>query len=290
MKQAARHQLFTAASPMVMRIIPELAKEIGLNESIMLLQVDFWINHADNYKDGQWWTYQSVRQMQEKAFPYWSLMTINRTVKSLETKGYITIGNYNKRKSDSTRWITLKYKALEKLASVKVVKVSGETVSESDSPSQNDTGAYQNDTPSYQNDTNPQQNDTTLPETPKENQEITTIGVGEVFRFYEDMVGSMTGHMVDVLKDAITDYSAEWLIDAMKIAIEQNKRNWKYTEGILKRWKHEGKKNNTGSKKPKITPIEGQVIYVESADQSMFWNTATQRYDIYEGKHESRPA
>lgn len=171
MTQAARHQLFTAATPTVTRIIPELAKEIGLNESIMLLQLDFWINHAKNLEGGKWWTYQSVRDMQEKAFPYWSLMTINRTVKSLETKGYITIGNFNERKSDNTRWMTLNYEALKKLKSIRVARVDSSVVSESDTPSQNDTDLYQNDTVAYQYDTTTHQNDTTLPEIPRDNTE-----------------------------------------------------------------------------------------------------------------------
>lgn len=121
--------------------------------------------------------------------------------------------------------------------------------------------------------------------------ETTTIGVGDVFRFYEDMVGSMTGYMVDVLKDAIETYSGEWLIDAMKIAIEGNHRNWKYTEGILKKWKQNGKDTKpTPSKKSDIPMINGNVVYIEATNQTMIWNADKSGWETYDGKHESRPA
>jgi len=133
---------------MVTRIVPDLAVEIGLNESIMLLQIAFWINQSSNLRDGQWWTYQSVRDMQQKAFPYWSLATINRTVAALEAAGFICVGNYNAAKFDRTRWLALNPEALAHLTSVKVV--------------------FQNDTRTTQNDTRTTQNDTTIPETPTE--------------------------------------------------------------------------------------------------------------------------
>ena len=100
-------RLFVLNEPSVLRISPTLATEIGLNESIMLLQIEFWISISDNVQEGKRWTYQSVREMKEKAFPFWSLDTINRTVHSLLRKGLLIEGNYNKQKYDKTRWFAL---------------------------------------------------------------------------------------------------------------------------------------------------------------------------------------
>ncbi|HNA54108.1 MAG TPA: DnaD domain protein, partial [Anaerolineales bacterium] len=36
-------------------------------------------------------------------------------------------------------------------------------------------------------------------------------------------------------------YQAEWIAEAIGLAVENNKRNWKYIEAILKRWKEEGR-------------------------------------------------
>jgi len=62
-----------------------------------------------------------------------------------------------------------------------------------------------------------------------------------VFKLYEQNVGPLTPLIADILKDAEETYSQEWLADAIKLAAENNKRNWKYIEAILKRWKEEGR-------------------------------------------------
>jgi len=43
------------------------------------------------------------------------------------------------------------------------------------------------------------------------------------------------------LKDAENIYSDEWIAKAIELAVKNNKRNWKYCEAILKRWKEEGR-------------------------------------------------
>ncbi len=61
-----------------------------------------------------------------------------------------------------------------------------------------------------------------------------------IFKLYEENIGPLTPLMADTLKDAEKDYPAEWLTEAFVIAVERNKRNWKYIEAILRRWKDEG--------------------------------------------------
>jgi len=61
-----------------------------------------------------------------------------------------------------------------------------------------------------------------------------------VFKLYEENIGPLTPLMADALRDAEREYDAEWLAEAFTIAVARNKRNWKYIEAILKRWKEEG--------------------------------------------------
>ena len=158
-EQTTKWQLSEVINPTVTRIIPELAKEIGLNESIVLLQISYWIGISKNVRDGVYWTYHSLREMQKDAFPYWSIETIRRTIKSLADGGYIVIGNYNRRKGDNTQWFALEPDKLSSLKSVIVVAVSEGGVSKRDRVSQDVTP--------------PQQNETTLPETTTENTQNT---------------------------------------------------------------------------------------------------------------------
>lgn len=156
MSAQPKPRIYLENTPTVERLVPALAVAIGLNESIMLLQIDFWIGQTDNFIDGKYWTYQSVRDMHTKAFPYWSIATINRTVASLQTQGLLHTANYNKRKGDKTRWFALNFEGLKKLGE----KVPSISVIH---------GVFQNETPITQNETPSAQNETTLPEITTEN-------------------------------------------------------------------------------------------------------------------------
>lgn len=99
------------------RISSALAVEIGFNESIILLQLDFLISITSNFRDGRFWTYQSLTDLLAE-FPYLSETTINRALHSLEEQGLIVIGNYNVRKYDRTRWFAIVPEGVEQLRSV----------------------------------------------------------------------------------------------------------------------------------------------------------------------------
>ena len=85
----------------------ELAKEYGILEAILLKNIWFWIekNRANekNFYDGTYWTYNSTRAFNE-LFPYASESSIKRALKSLQEKGIIKTGNYNKIAYDRTLW------------------------------------------------------------------------------------------------------------------------------------------------------------------------------------------
>jgi len=62
-----------------------------------------------------------------------------------------------------------------------------------------------------------------------------------IFKLYEENIGPLTPLIADMLKEAEGLYREEWFEEAFTIAVKNNKRNWKYIEAILKRWKEEGK-------------------------------------------------
>ena len=61
-----------------------------------------------------------------------------------------------------------------------------------------------------------------------------------IFKHYEENIGPLTPMLADALKDAEQIYPEVWIEEAIKIAVTRNKRNWRYVEAILKRWKVEG--------------------------------------------------
>jgi DnaD/phage-associated family protein len=71
-----------------------------------------------------------------------------------------------------------------------------------------------------------------------------------IFALYEQNIGPLTPLLSDMLRDAEAAYAPDWIADAMKIAVENNKRSWRYVEAILKSWATEGR-NNRASKAPR---------------------------------------
>lgn len=95
-----------------------MAKEIGLNEAIVLSQLCYWISlnkkEGRNFIDGRYWTYNTFEQWQEQ-FPFWSVRTIKTIFSNLRELGLITVGNYNKLNIDRTNWYSVNEEALSRL-------------------------------------------------------------------------------------------------------------------------------------------------------------------------------
>ena len=102
-----------------MIVFPKLAKAIGLNESLMLQQIHYWLLKKKNEADGYYWVYNSYQDWVENDFIFWSPSTVKRTLKSLEEQGYIisTDGRFNTRKGDQTKWYRIDYPKLTELFS-----------------------------------------------------------------------------------------------------------------------------------------------------------------------------
>lgn len=62
-----------------------------------------------------------------------------------------------------------------------------------------------------------------------------------IFSLYENNIGPLTPLIADTLREAEQTYSADWIYEAMKIAVEGNVRNWRYVEAILRSWKEKGR-------------------------------------------------
>jgi DNA replication protein len=88
-----------------------------------------------------------------------------------------------------------------------------------------------------------------------------------IFRLYEENIGPLTPLIADALKDAEETYSAEWVAETIDLAVRNNKRNWRYCEAILKRWKEEGrgeKQDRRDSEKDRDKYIKGEYAdYIE---------------------------
>lgn len=122
------------------QVLPKLAKEIGLNEAIVLQQIHYWLNKRTHLKDGKYWTYGSMVTWQRDQFFFWSVNTVKRTFASLEKQNLLIIGNYNRAGFDKTKWYSVNYETLEQVSqrltqnesTIDPMWVVGETQNETD--------------------------------------------------------------------------------------------------------------------------------------------------------------
>ena len=98
------------------QVLPTLAKEIGLNEAIVLQQMHYWLNMSKHDYDDKKWIYNSYTKWVLQ-FPFWSESTVKRTIGSLEKQNLLYIGNYNKAGFDKTKWYSINYEQLNKRVS-----------------------------------------------------------------------------------------------------------------------------------------------------------------------------
>ncbi len=88
---------------------PSLAAALGLNEAIFLQQLQYWLTQSEKYRDDKAWIAKS-REKWLSEFPFWSLSTFKRIVKSLTDKGIIyNTEQYNEDKTTQTRWFAICY-------------------------------------------------------------------------------------------------------------------------------------------------------------------------------------
>jgi DNA replication protein len=67
----------------------------------------------------------------------------------------------------------------------------------------------------------------------------------DIFTLYEQNIGMLTPLLADELKEAKKQYSEIWIKNAIKEAVAQNKRSWRYISRILEHWSIEGKDDGT---------------------------------------------
>lgn len=62
-----------------------------------------------------------------------------------------------------------------------------------------------------------------------------------IFKLYESNIGPLTPIIAEVLQEAEETYPMLWIEQAIRIAVENNVRRWRYVEAILVSWKERGR-------------------------------------------------
>jgi DNA replication protein len=88
-----------------------------------------------------------------------------------------------------------------------------------------------------------------------------------IYTLYEENIGPLTPLIAERLRLAEETYPSAWVAEAVGIAVENNKRNWRYIETILRRWQEEGRderKDRRDAEKDRRRYVEGEFAdYIE---------------------------
>ena len=69
-----------------------------------------------------------------------------------------------------------------------------------------------------------------------------------IYSLFLDNIGTITPMIRDDLKDMEQEYSAQWIEDAIRLAVQNNARSLRYIRAILERWQRDGRDSNESNK------------------------------------------
>jgi hypothetical protein len=97
-------------------ISADLALHVGLNEAIVLQQLNYWLESTDSGVDheGARWVYNTHEQWRDQ-FPFWSVDTVKRTFTSLKKQDLNLIAQLSKDKHDRTNYYTVNHAKLDEM-------------------------------------------------------------------------------------------------------------------------------------------------------------------------------
>lgn len=170
-RKTQRIKLLVLNEPYALRINRGLATEIGFDDSILFLQIEYLIGINGKPRDGSLWICQNLESW-KKMLPWWSGATISRIAERLEKRELIhRTARYNSNPFDRTLWFALNPVGIRKLKSVHLLisddvssaepdetptepepePPTDETPTEPETPT-DETSILQNETHNFQND------------------------------------------------------------------------------------------------------------------------------------------
>lgn len=220
-----------------LQVLPTLAAWIGLNESIVIQQIHYWLNNPKVGKtaDDKKWIRNSYREWQEDNFPFWDENTIKRAFKNLEDDGLIlTRDDLNQHDYDQTKWFSIDYDILTSLdgpvGRIKSKKKkrkkarASRGVQNVPPPNMYPGGAQNvpNDTRDY-----------------SETQEEDSLDSqwSKVYTLWQSNINLSESPITiqEMKSEEYLKIPYEWWEQAIKIACDNKARRWSYVRGILDR-------------------------------------------------------
>jgi hypothetical protein len=124
-----RNKLLLDESPLV--VLPTLAKVVGLEESILLQQIHYWLPKSHHAIYGVKWVRKTYQEWHEEV-PFMTPKQVRDALNRLEQQCVIVGMELSKNRSDRTKYYTICYVHLEELTGHATIKGTDDFVSPSD--------------------------------------------------------------------------------------------------------------------------------------------------------------
>lgn len=98
-----------------LQLLPTLAVAIGLQEAIVLQQIQYWLTTSKMTHEGEKWVYNTLEEWQTQ-FPFWSTEVIRKVFKSLRDQGVLKTKKLAKNTWDRTNYYSINYGKLDELS------------------------------------------------------------------------------------------------------------------------------------------------------------------------------
>ncbi|HMN10868.1 MAG TPA: hypothetical protein PKD55_00935 [Bellilinea sp.] len=235
---------------------PLMAAAIGLNESIVIQQLHYWLQRSTNNREGRLWAYNTYAEWAEQ-FPFWSEKTIARIFRRLEEAGLILSRQFGAAQYNHTKWYTIDYDKLDA-----TLEASGKLEHPSPAPPDDDN-MWEIDEDNLGSSDEDNLSSSTYN---REYTETTSSSdADDIFRVYEHITGRLVtgGYQPDELRDMESQFPIEWIRDAFGKAVNAGARNpIGYAWTCLNDWKLKGHP----SAQPEY-PGSGGLVYDEATGE-----------------------
>ncbi|SHH76886.1 DnaD domain-containing protein [Clostridium magnum] len=247
----------------VMVFQPKLAQLLGLNETIIINQIHYWLKKKKNIIDGRPWVYNTYENWQEQIC-FLSVSTIKKAIKKLESMGIVIAGNFNRSKIDKTKWYTIDYEVIQKLYETENEKIFEDKISQTIDKNNpiSDINKQRTDTNELSKGSelleeevrcNQAIPETTTKTNSKDNKDTQEDeGLRAVFRrvveFFSENIRLPSPYELEKIKCLCEEFKdSELILFAVEQSVESNARNLRYVEKVLYSWLDKGIKTRNAA-------------------------------------------
>jgi len=225
-------------------VSPSLVRALGgsFPKAVVLQQIHWLLQQPGNGIEygGYKWVWGTYQEWCDLYFTMWEPRTLRKHVQALERDGLLVSAQIKASEWDRTKFYRIDYDALAALAPANddlrwaSNRVTSKRPKRATSKRPERAASYKGTEYTTENSSSSSGGIDTEQAAFKEAKR-------RVSRLYEENFGLVSSIIVDELTDLLKAYPTEWVEEAIRLAVQHERRNLRYVAGILRKWRRNGK-------------------------------------------------